>query len=327
MRSVTRSTIAAILLAVPSTADAAEETRGLDRRSGASALSVFDPTPTVDGLRISLVEDAVERIDVVPWDGVARLESPPGGALERRIADGIEIGTLVWRGRERLRRGDALLAADGNWFVEETRHLVRRTLKRVDNSAKSFYAVADQGTSFTGTFLELALACDRIYLLNDPDFPVEVGVTTANGGIFPMANGISRLETRFLGTPEAVTAVLEKCGETLDADTADELGLATYAPDDLDWEDELRSFVQPDRISMCVPSYAPCPHVPFPLHTHVLPASRSTTSPMGASCALPVTLAGSRCLIGQVPIRQVQLHRLCHLPPAARGDEIGRAHV
>ena len=112
MRSVTRSTIAAILLAVPSTADAAQETRGLDRRSGASALSVFDPTPTVDGLRISLVEDAVERIDVVPWDGVARLESPPGGALERRIADGIEIGTLVWRGRERLRRGDALLAAE-----------------------------------------------------------------------------------------------------------------------------------------------------------------------------------------------------------------------
>jgi len=155
----------------------------------------------------------------------------------------LDVSLVLLRAKgsaETLRATDALLASGGNWLIEETRHLVRRTLKRIDNSAKSFYAVADEGTTFTGTFLEVALAADRIYLLNDPDFPVEMGVTESNGGLYPMANGISRLETRFLGTPEAVGAILEKTGETLDAETADELGLATYAPDELDWEDELR---------------------------------------------------------------------------------------
>jgi len=155
----------------------------------------------------------------------------------------LDVGLVLLRAKgsaETVQTTDAILAEDGNWFVEETRHFVRRTLKRIDNSAKSFYAVADEGTTFTGTFLEIALASDRIYLLNDPDFPVEMGVTESNGGIYPMANGISRLETRFLGTPEAVGAILEKTGETLDSETADELGLATFAPDELDWEDELR---------------------------------------------------------------------------------------
>ncbi|MCH2104611.1 MAG: 2,3-epoxybenzoyl-CoA dihydrolase [Planctomycetes bacterium] len=186
------------------------------------------------------------RAEASSWWILRAMRELDDALLNLRI-NRLDVSLVLLRAKgsvETLQTTDALLAADGNWFVEETRHLVRRTLKRVDNSAKSFYAVADQGTSFTGTFLELALACDRIYLLNDPDFPVEVGVTTANGGIFPMANGISRLETRFLGTPEAVTAVLEKSGETLDADTADELGLATYAPDELDWEDELRLAIE-----------------------------------------------------------------------------------
>jgi len=139
------------------------------------------------------------------------------------------------------RETDALLVADGHWFVREVRNLVRRVLKRTENSAKSFYAVLDEGTAFTGTLLELALAGDRIYLLNDGDTPVWVGITAANAGAFPMANGLSRLATRFLGTPAAVDAVLAHAGgEPLDAGTADELGLATFAPDGLDWEDELR---------------------------------------------------------------------------------------
>jgi benzoyl-CoA-dihydrodiol lyase len=155
----------------------------------------------------------------------------------------LDVSLVLLRAKgsaETIRTTDALLTTGGDWFVEETRHMVRRTLKRIDNSAKSFFAVADEGTTFTGTFLEMALASDRIYLLNDPDYPVEMGVTASNGGIYPMANGISRLETRFLGTPEAVGAILEKTGETLDAETADELGLATFAPDEIDWEDELR---------------------------------------------------------------------------------------
>jgi benzoyl-CoA-dihydrodiol lyase len=142
---------------------------------------------------------------------------------------------------------DELLAAGGNWFVVETRHLVRRVLKRLENTAKSFYAVVAEGSAFVGTGLELALACDRTYVLDDPDATVELGVTAANGGLFPMANGLTRLQTRFLGTPDAVGAVLGQQG-LFDAATADELGLASAAPDAIDWEDELRLAVE-ERVS------------------------------------------------------------------------------
>jgi benzoyl-CoA-dihydrodiol lyase len=134
---------------------------------------------------------------------------------------------------------DPLLAGDGNWFTQEVRGFVRRTLKRVDVSSKSFFAVLDEGTAFLGTFLELALACDRTYVLNDPEIEVRLGATCVNGGLYPMANDLSRLQTRFLGHPEAVTAVLTQ-ESPFDAETADELGLATFAPDEIDWEDELR---------------------------------------------------------------------------------------
>ena len=144
---------------------------------------------------------------------------------------------------ETLRAADALVSSSQHWFVRETRHLVKRVLKRLDLTSKSFYAICDQGTSFVGCFLELALACDRTYVLNDPDIRVELGVTDANAGLFPMSNGLSRLETRFLGSPESVTAVLARrtlADGLFDAETADELGLATLAPDEIDWEDELR---------------------------------------------------------------------------------------
>lgn len=138
---------------------------------------------------------------------------------------------------------DELLDKKGNWFVNEVRQLVRRTLKRVDNMAKSLYAIADEGTTFVGTGLELALACDRIYVLDDPDRPVSLGTSAANRGMFPMSNGISRLETRFLGTPEKVGEVLG-AATPFDAPTANELGLATFAPDAIDWDDELRLAIE-----------------------------------------------------------------------------------
>jgi len=138
---------------------------------------------------------------------------------------------------------DTLLAAGGNWFVNEVRQFVKRTLKRTDNMAKSLYAVADEGACFVGTGLELALACDRIYVLDDADRPVRMGVSAANSGLFPMSNGISRLQTRFLGTPEKVGEVLA-AGAKFDAAAANDLGLATFAPDAIDWDDELRLAIE-----------------------------------------------------------------------------------
>jgi benzoyl-CoA-dihydrodiol lyase len=142
---------------------------------------------------------------------------------------------------------DEILVGGGNWFVVETRHLIRRVLKRLENTAKSFYAVMDEGTAFVGTGLELALACDRSYLLDDADAPVELGVSDVHAGLYPMANGLTRLQSRFLGTPEAVAAVLA-AGSSFDASTANELGLASVAPDSIDWEDELRLAIE-ERVS------------------------------------------------------------------------------
>lgn len=157
--------------------------------------------------------------------------------------ESLDIGTFVMRvvgDCQVALDTDVVLADESHWFVNEVRHFVRRVLKRVDVTSRTVFAVAEQGSAFAGTFLELALAADRFYVLNDPDEPVTLGVSALNGGAFPMANGLTRLATRFLGTPDDVDAVLEQVGKTFDADTADELNLPTVAPDAIDWEDELR---------------------------------------------------------------------------------------
>lgn len=147
--------------------------------------------------------------------------------------------SATWRATDRL------LASEGNWFTTETRHLVKRTLKRLDLTAKSLYAIADEGTTFVGTGLELALACDRVYALVDPERPVTFGLTPMNGGLLPMATGLSRLQTRFLGTPSVAGELLdEHSSADFDAETAAELGLTTFAPDEIDWEDELRLAIE-----------------------------------------------------------------------------------
>ena len=157
-----------------------------------------------------------------------------------------EIGLVLLRARGPLAawlETDALLAESDDWFVLETRYLVARVLKRLENSAKSLYAVADAGTCFAGTGLELALACDRIYLLDDESAEMRLGTSPLNAGLLPMANGLSRLATRFLADPSAVERVLA-ADSPFDAATANELGLATVAPDAIDWEDELRLAIE-----------------------------------------------------------------------------------
>ncbi|MFT7462283.1 MAG: benzoyl-CoA-dihydrodiol lyase [Pseudohongiellaceae bacterium] len=134
-----------------------------------------------------------------------------------------------------------------HWFVREVSLLIKRALKRLDVMSRSVYAIVDEGTAFAGTMLELALAGDRVYLLNDPDVPVTMGVSAMNGGAYPMGNGLSRLESHFYGTPDQVGVVLEHKG-LFDSETADDLGLATVAPDDLDWEDDLRIALE-ERVS------------------------------------------------------------------------------
>ncbi|MFN0008874.1 MAG: 2,3-epoxybenzoyl-CoA dihydrolase [Planctomycetota bacterium] len=161
-----------------------------------------------------------------------------------------EVALVLLRAKgspETVLATDEILAKSDHWFVREVGHLVKRVLKRLDGSAKSLYAIADEDTCFAGTFLELLLACDRSYVLADPAAKLTLGASAANAGLYPMANGLSRLETRFLGEPACVGAVLEQRG-LFDAAAADELGLATFAPDSIDWDDEVRLAIE-ERIA------------------------------------------------------------------------------
>jgi benzoyl-CoA-dihydrodiol lyase len=153
------------------------------------------------------------------------------------------IGTIAVKTRgdqESVVAVDKFLAKhkdDG--LVHEVILLMKRALKRMDNTAKSFFALADVGSAFAGTLLELALSSDRLYMLDSPDEEVTLRTSPANAGLFPMSNGLSRLQSRFLREPERVGRVLENASP-LDTKAANDAGLVTFAPDDIDWDDEVR---------------------------------------------------------------------------------------
>ncbi len=123
-------------------------------------------------------------------------------------------------------------------LVTEARLLAARVLRRLENTSKSFFALVEPGSCFAGLLLELALAADRVYMLDDAAQGNRMWPSAINAGALPMANGLGRLEARFYGDARRVAAVLER--GTLDAKAALEAGLATVAPDEIDWEDEVR---------------------------------------------------------------------------------------
>jgi benzoyl-CoA-dihydrodiol lyase len=148
---------------------------------------------------------------------------------------------------------DAVLAAhQDHWFVRETLGLLRRTFSRLDLSSRSLFALIEPGSCFAGTLLELALACDRSYMLMLPDDPArspQITVGELNQGRYPMVTGQSRLSRRFYGEAPALDAVRAALGQPLDADAAFALGLVTSNPDDIDWPDETRIAIE-ERVAM-----------------------------------------------------------------------------
>ncbi len=148
---------------------------------------------------------------------------------------------------------DATLAAHRNhWLVRETIGYLRRTFSRLDLSSRSLYALIEPGSCFAGSFLELALACDRSYMLMLPDDAARtprITVADTNFGFFPMITGQSRLQRRFYDEAPALNAVREQAGKPLDADAAFKLGLVTSNPDDIDWADETRIAIE-ERVAM-----------------------------------------------------------------------------
>jgi len=136
-----------------------------------------------------------------------------------------------------------------HWLVREILLYMARVLRRLDLTAKSFFAIVEPGSCFAGNLLELLLASDRSYMLNNPDAAESsIQVSTLNAGALPLSNGLSRLQSRFLADPEKVDKILAHAGP-LDAKAADEAGLMTFVPDELDWEDEIRVAIE-ERTSL-----------------------------------------------------------------------------
>jgi benzoyl-CoA-dihydrodiol lyase len=171
----------------------------------------------------------------------------------------LELGTWVLR-----TQGDpsAVLAYDqfladhhDDWLAGEIVLYLKRTLKRLDVTSRSLLALIEPGSCFAGSLLELALAADRSYMLagvfeeiivgeEGPADPATVTVGPMNLGPLPMSNGLTRLATRFFGDPDALAAAEKRSGEPLEAEEADGLGLVTFAPDDIDWDEEVRIAIE-----------------------------------------------------------------------------------
>jgi len=141
-----------------------------------------------------------------------------------------------------------LVAHKSHWLIREIILNMARVMRRLDLTAKSFFALVEPGSSFAGNLMELALSADRSYMLNDPETKVEIALSDFNAGALPMSNGLSRLQSRFLAEPEKAEEVFKHEG-AFDTEEADEAGLITFAPDDLDWEDEIRVAIE-ERTSL-----------------------------------------------------------------------------
>ena len=260
---------------------AAQLAAGSDRPADAKgvALTPLHKTLEADALRYRHVTVAIDRARRVATftvkaptgaqpQTVAAIEAAGADwyplAMARELDDAIlemrtnELDIGLWLVKT---DGDAaaVLAMDavlqqhaGHWLVRETTGLLRRTFSRLDVSSRSLFALIEPGSCFAGSFLELALACDRSYMLALPDDAAKAPAITvgdANFGRYPMATGQSRLARRFYGEAPAMEAVRDRAGQPLDADAAFALGLVTSSPDDIDWADETRIAIE-ERVSM-----------------------------------------------------------------------------
>jgi benzoyl-CoA-dihydrodiol lyase len=160
-----------------------------------------------------------------------------------------EIGTWVFHTEGDVEAAVAveqfLESAADHWLVREIRAYWKRTLKRLDTSARTIVTLVEPGSCYVGTLAELVLAADRSFMLGgepaSADGPApHVVLTAANDGCYPMANGLSRLGSRFWGRPDELEAARDRLGKALGAADCLDLGLVTFAPDDLDWDDEVR---------------------------------------------------------------------------------------
>ena len=221
----------------------------IDRARRVATWTVSGPTGTQP-----TAIDAIEAAGAA-WYPLALARELEDAILSMRTNE-LDIGTWLIKSQGDstavLAMDATLLAHQSHWLVRETIGLLRRTFSRLDMSSRSLFALIEPGSCFAGSFLELALACDRSYHLALPDDTgraPKVTVAETNFGLYPMVTGQSRLQRRFYDEAAALDAVRAVAGQPLDADAAFAVGLVTSNPDDIDWADETRIAIE-ERVSM-----------------------------------------------------------------------------
>jgi benzoyl-CoA-dihydrodiol lyase len=219
----------------------------LDRDSGTATITVLGPT-AVPGS----VEELHEQGDRAWFLAMTRQLDD---VILRLRTNELTIGTWLLRTEGDVETVAAydefLLANRDDWLVNETIGFYKRTVKRLDTTSRSLFALIEPGSCFAGALAEIAFAADRSFMLegqfeddDDPKPPAVIRLDGFNTGLLPMSNDLSRLEVRFLGSADELAAAQAAVGRDLNAADALELGLVTSAPDDIDWEDEIRLVVE-----------------------------------------------------------------------------------
>jgi benzoyl-CoA-dihydrodiol lyase len=248
------------------------------RGNGATgiALTPLKRERTDDAIEYSAVSVAFQRPDRLATITLRGPDGPPPVSTDAMVAIGadfwplrvarelddavldiraneFEVAAIVFKSSgdaEQVLAYDAFLDANkDHWLAREITNYWKRVLKRVDLTSRSLVALVEPGSCFAGTLAELVFAADRSYMLigqrdGDNKPPATLALSEANFGAYPMSNGLTRLASRFLADPAQVDAAKAETGRMLDADTAEQLGLVTFARDDIDWEDEVRVFLE-----------------------------------------------------------------------------------
>ena len=250
-----------------------------DRPSGAKGVSLkpLKRTRNTDGIEYSAVSVEFARAERLATITVRGPDAPPPQSVDEMAGQGanfwplrlarelddaildirineLEIAVIVFKSEgdaKLVLEYDAFLAKNArHWLAREIALKWKRVLKRVDLTSRSLVTLIEPGSCFAGSLAELAFASDRSYMLignlegdNRPPARIVLGDANFAGGL-PMSNGLSRLATRFLGEPELLDAARGAVGKALDAEAAEQLGLVTFALDDIDWQDEIRMFFE-----------------------------------------------------------------------------------
>jgi benzoyl-CoA-dihydrodiol lyase len=221
----------------------------IDRKQRTATITVFAPRQEVP----SGIEAILAAGD--KWWPLAMARDLDDAILMLRTND-LDIGTWIFNTRgdlDKVLAADAALKANENtWFVRQVIGFLRRTLARLDVSSRTLFAIIDKGSCFAGTLFELALAADRSYMLQLPDDEAgapTVALSELNFGAYPMVSQEARISAHFCGESKPIDAARTRIGEKLGAKPASELGLVTFTPDDLDWDEEVRIAIE-ERASL-----------------------------------------------------------------------------